>query len=105
MKDQKPEQINRIAGLLVNKVNNGVPVVIQNTLDLARLYPVPSHIPDPDDPAPISLEEKSMIFDGYINTRRMVLIADLGKYITPMLNILKLRKVFWLTVRDIIEQT
>jgi len=82
-----------------------VPVVIQNTRDLATLYPVPFHVPDPDYPAPISLEEKSIIFDEYIRTQRMVLIAKLGNKITPMLNILKLRKVFWLTVRDIIEQT
>lgn len=67
------------------------------------MYPVPSHVSDPDVPVPISLEEKSIIFDEYIDTRRLVLIADLGKYITPMLNILKLRKVFWMTVRDIIE--
>ncbi len=64
---------------------------------------MPHHINDPDVPVPISLKEKSKIFEEYIDGQKLVLIADLGKYITPMLNILKLRKVFWMTVRDIIE--
>lgn len=80
-------------------------MTIENTKDLAakHKYPVPSHCNDPDVPMEITLEEKSIIFDDHINGKKLVLIADLGKSITPMLNILKLRKVFWMTVRDIIE--